>query len=109
MFPKTERLPKKLFDEVFSSGRSFHTTFFNVRYLKSNSVRVAVVVSKKVATGAVKRHFLKRRIFNCLNTIKQDFPVGSYILFLKKKDGNYSREDISNDLEEIVNKVVNIN
>jgi len=65
MIKKENRLSgKRIVGKVISKGSSFRTEFFSCRILpsRSQSVRMTVVVSKKVSPQAVVRNKIKRRV-----------------------------------------------
>ncbi len=72
-----------------TSGKNISTGGFYLKTLKSNEIkdisRFAVAVPKKVAKNAIKRHFLKRRVFNIVKENKALFPVADYIIFVNKE------------------------
>ncbi len=69
MLPKIQKIHlDKEFNEIFKTGRSAYGRFLGVK-IKENNLeysRFAVILGLKVEKSAVKRHFLKRRIFKLL-------------------------------------------
>ncbi len=68
MFKKKERLTKAEFTECFKIGKRHHFPYVTIITSPYNSLKVAVVVGKKVAKSAVKRNLIKRRIYSLLHT-----------------------------------------
>ena len=67
MLAKKNRLDKKLFDQVFENGRTYHSNSLYLKLMElPNEKKFSVVVPKKVVKGAVRRIFLKRKIYNIL-------------------------------------------
>jgi len=72
MLPKTQRITKALFDEIYKKGRICHSAFFTLRVLDTHTTRLSrfsVVVGKKVERGAVGRNRLRRRGYAILRTL----------------------------------------
>lgn len=88
MIKKIERVSKKLFQEVFSGGKSKNTLIFSAKMAISEDgmTRFAVVVPKTVAKKAHDRNRI-RRIF--YTAIKNSYKAGSQkavFLFICKKE-----------------------
>ncbi len=87
MLPKKERVDTKRFNEALASGKTVFHPLFSVRTLKTKdeSFKVAAVVPKAVAKGAVKRNELRRLVYNFALQSKGFFKKSTtYIIFLKK-------------------------
>jgi ribonuclease P protein component len=105
MLPKTQRISTKRFGEIMTSGKNISAGGFYLKTLKSDSVRFAVAVPKKVAKSAIKRHLLKRRVFNILRLNKGLFPAGDYIIFLNKEVADFNKDQFSEGVKNLANKV----
>jgi ribonuclease P protein component len=107
MIPKNNRVGKHLFDEVFSLGRTEHGEFLYLKYIKTEKPisKVSVVVPKKIASRAVSRNSIRRKIQGCilplLPVIK---PYYACIFFLKKNILKTNQEDICNEVQELLKK-----
>jgi ribonuclease P protein component len=66
MFKKKERLTKAEFSEAFSTGQRHQFSNLTVITKPLPTLKVAVVVGKKVAKSAVRRNILKRLIYASL-------------------------------------------
>jgi ribonuclease P protein component len=90
MLAKKIRIKKSDFTELLRSGRSFYSDNFILKAMKAKNIaetsRFAVIISKKVASKAVTRNFLKRRskyaLMKKLMIIKKGFIIALWI----KKD-----------------------
>ena len=93
MFKKQYRLNTSLFKEVFNFGKTHKEEFFLIKQKKNDikHSRFAVVVSKKIEKKAVKRNYLKRRVFAALKQVYKDFPKADYVFILNSgvKDIQY--------------------
>jgi ribonuclease P protein component len=105
MLPKSERLDTKRFNEIIASGRNINAGGFYIKFLSSEKARFAVVVSKKITKSAIKRHFIKRKVFNVLREIKQVFPVSDYIVFVGKESVDFDKEKWVEDLKNMAQKL----
>ncbi|PIP87444.1 ribonuclease P protein component [Candidatus Campbellbacteria bacterium CG22_combo_CG10-13_8_21_14_all_36_13] len=103
MLSKDKKLNKDLFNKVFSTGKTIHGETLYIKFTKNNNEtkRFAVVVPKKVEKMAVKRVFLKRKIFNVLKDIYNNIkPNIDCIIFFKNKDIENLKEEISSLLNK---------
>lgn len=66
MLPKNKRISKDSFKTILQKGTSYHTENFTLRVLPSEKEGFAVLVSKKVAKGAVDRNRIRRRVYSVL-------------------------------------------
>lgn len=105
MLPKSERLDTKRFNEIIASGKNISAGSFYFKALKSDKLRFAVVISKKVAKSAIKRHFIKRRVFNSIMKNKDQFPVSDYIVFANKDVLEMSKEQIEENIKNMAKKL----
>ena len=88
MLPKRNKINKKLFNEVFKNGKTYHSNSLYAKISKlptAQESKFAVVVPTKVSKKPTKRNKLKRQGYNIIkkhiNEIKKGFVV---IFFLKK-------------------------
>jgi len=105
MLPKSERLDTKRFDEIIASGRNINAGAFYFKALNNDSLRFAVVISKKVSKSAIKRHFLKRRVFNSIKENKALFPPADYIVFANKEILDLNQAQITEAVKLAAQKV----
>lgn len=104
MLPKISRINTSRFSEIVKSGKNLSFGPFYLKFLPNPEVRFAVVVPKKAIKGAIKRHLLKRRVFNAIKDNKHLFSPSDYIIFVTKEVENLSFEQISVKIKEIANK-----
>jgi ribonuclease P protein component len=111
VFPKKNRITKKVFDELMKNGRVFHSLGFSFRFMKKEGTvpRFSFVVSKKVAKNAVDRNVAKRKGYHALRELV--FPlkihemnglVGAF--FFKKEGKNMGFEGIKREIRELLVK-----
>jgi ribonuclease P protein component len=84
MLKKSNRLSRTEFSEYFKTGKRYHFDHVTVVYSPAQTFLCAVVVSKKVSKGAVRRNTLKRRVYTRLAKFqKEDAATGVFIILLK--------------------------
>lgn len=105
MLPKKERLDTKRFDEIIASGRNINAGAFYLKALNNDSLRFSVVIPKKVAKNAIKRHVFKRRVFNIIRENKALFPAGDYIVFANKEVLDMNVEQITENIKNMAQKL----
>lgn len=105
MLPKTSRINTVRFNEIIKSGKNIGFGPFYLKLLPNQEARFAVVVPKKIVKGAIKRHFIKRRVFNALKIYKNLFPSSDYVVFVNKEALDLSALEVSEKIKEIANKV----
>ena len=107
MLPKHKKIPRKLFNDILTRGKIFHSPNITLRIRKndSNNTVFSFVVSKKVAKKSVERNKLKRQGYSIikefLDKIKGSY---SYIFFLKKGIIGMKYKDIKNEIYSILDK-----
>lgn len=83
MLPKRRRLTAAEVREVIARGRGRRGTALSVKILETNTpLRCAVVVSKKVARGAVERNRLRRAVYRALESVPLP-KTGRAVLFVQ--------------------------
>lgn len=105
MLPKIYRLTKKDgLEDVCKKGKSVKKNCFLIKSRENNLsiVRIAFVVSKKIAPKANKRNLLKRRLRNAARNILETFPAGKDIVIFALNDtSKYSFNELQEKLKEI--------
>jgi len=82
MLPKRRRLSAAEVRNIITAGRSGRAGFLSVKHIPSTQLlRAAVVVSKKVARGAVERNRLRRAVYRALVSCSGS---GSVVIFVQK-------------------------
>lgn len=107
MFPKENRVPRDIIKKVLFEGEKIQTELFLLRKKENNldHNRFAVVVSKKVAKTAVKRHYLKRLFKNSLKEFFTDYdtnqkPGLDIVLILNSKSATTTKDAIIDTLSK---------
>lgn len=78
------RINKKAdFRQLLKYGKVTRTEYFIVRFIKGDTVRFAVNISKKMAKRANKRNFAKRRLRSLMAQYPPNIP-GDYLFSLNK-------------------------
>lgn len=88
-----------------ASGRNISAGGFYLKTLNNDSLRFAVAIPKKVAKSAIKRHLLKRRIFNIIKENKAIFPVADYIVFANKESLVLNKTQTEEAIKMLAQKV----
>lgn len=84
MLPKRERLTTERFDQVFKTGKRYHSPYFQIITTPSPTFHGAVVVGKKVYKKAVDRNRLRRQLYGVLYRHQQtQTKRGIYIIIAK--------------------------
>lgn len=93
MLKKTERIPRKTFNEVFTRSKVVSRgSFFVVKMVPNLIFQCSVVVSKKVAKKATERNYIKRVLYTLISQYKKQNPsfLGTYIVIFQKKPIHYA-------------------
>lgn len=106
MFPKKNRVNKKLVEKIFKEGAFIGSYFLSLKYVLTKSTtppRVSFVVPKKVGKKAVRRNYLKRRGYLILEKYFKKIPNGFYGVFIFNKTSTVL--EIENEIKKILNKI----
>lgn len=82
MLAKPSRLSAVEVREILKEGRSVRSTTLSAKYIRASGARAAVVVSSKVAKGAVLRNRLRRAVYRSL---QQVLPKDVHVVFFLHK------------------------
>lgn len=108
MLPAKNRLTRgKDFKRINSSGKSFFSFYFRLKYLANNQElsRFGIVVSTKVSKRANKRNRIKRQIREIIRLNKTKIKFGyDLIIFVKNSALNQKYQDLERDLGSILAK-----
>ncbi len=93
MFKKTKRLTQSEFSEYFKIGKRHNSPAFTIVTHPLPSLKVSVVVGKKVAKSAVKRNLIKRRVYASLRRelVGSEFS-GVLIVLIKPSYNDFNRK-----------------
>ncbi len=101
--PKKNRLSGAEIRRIRSPRRS-HGELFSLSVSPSDGAeaKFACVVSKKVASSAVRRNTIKRRCRDIFRGSLVSLPAGSYILYAKKGAAEASYAAMAEDLAKLL-------
>ena len=106
MLPKEHRLKKeKDFERVLKKGKSKKGDFLILRVVKNNlkTIRIGVVVSRKVSKKAVLRNKTKRKLREAARAnIKKIKPGYDLVFFTKKGIEKKSFSEIKKEVEKLI-------
>jgi ribonuclease P protein component len=85
MLPKSKRLTTEEIESL-SNGKSVFGTLISMRAIKSDTLKFAVSVSKKVAPLAVDRNRLRRKVYNSLPSLISEIKSPAFIMIMPKKE-----------------------
>ncbi len=105
MLAKKERLSRDAFNRFFSIGKRLNTPSLTLIYAPYTTFHGAVVVSKKVATRAVKRNILRRRLYSILYKHKEVGITGVYIAILRKTPQTPTYATLKDELNTLLDKI----
>lgn len=80
MLPKRSRLTAQEVRDVMKAGRSARVLGLSAKIMPAASPKIAVVISKKVAPGAVERNRLRRLVYRSL---PPPLPRARVVLFVQ--------------------------
>src|SRR3989344_4165629 len=101
MFPKGKRLSRDEFPLALKEGRRFSSKNLSI-LVPRRGEGYAVVVSKKVATLAVTRHAIKRKIVSALTNVP--LPK-SLIVFPKSSVIAVHYKDLRQEIEALIKTI----
>lgn len=99
MLPSKNRLKRDDFKTLVGGKRTI-TEHFSCTSHPSTLLQVAVVISKKVATRAVDRHLLKRRIHTVIH--KKSPPAGVYNIYARKNSHTLTYSQIEEEIATLL-------
>ena len=92
MLPKRQKVPRRLFIEALTKGRSIHSKYLSLRFLKSKELkqsRFSFIVSSKVSKKATVRNLLKRRGYYIVRKNKKNISDQFiFLFFFSAKSGS---------------------
>jgi ribonuclease P protein component len=99
MFPRKQRIPRSVLDNLFKQKKSVSGDFFVFKTFENNlkRKRFAVIVPKKIEKGATRRHLLKRQIINIIMETQRglgEYKNADFLFFINKKteDKNFKEK-----------------
>ena len=108
MLPKKNRVTTKDFRGVLKAGRVYHSPHFYLRSIPSGTDtqgQFSVVVSKKVAPGAVERNVLRRKLYGMLELHLKNFKKSEKtLIYLKEDIRKISRKSTMDELNDLLHR-----
>ena len=101
MFKKAHRLSTREFNHFFSAGKKHHSKHLTIITHPHPTLKVAVVVGKKVSKSAVKRNVYKRRVLALLKEVLGD-QSGVYIVLVKPTFATLARKVATQEVQSAV-------
>ncbi len=98
MIPKTKKIKRSLFQEVFLLGKNKNSQFFRVKVRESDDLKFGFVIPKKVYKKAVDRNRIKRVFFNTIKELDFEPKKSEYIFFSQKSIKGVEDKDIQEDI-----------
>lgn len=104
MLKKRDRLTAKDIESL-SLGKSVFGTLLSFRYVLAPKTGISVTVSKKVASQAILRNRIRRRVYSVLQNIVPKVTTPAKILIMPKKECmNIPLSQISKEIEVLFAK-----
>jgi ribonuclease P protein component len=90
---------------ALSQGKSVFGTLLSLRFLPAVRTKFAVAVSKKVASRAVDRNAVRRKVYDVLKTASKGLKTGVFAMIMPKKEClSASPESIGVEVEAVFKK-----
>jgi ribonuclease P protein component len=104
---KNQRLGRKMFAEVFKTGKRFSSPYFLMVVGSSpdSSFRLVAVVGKKVSRSAVVRNKTKRRIYGAVRALHAGIKGCAVIIIAKKGAETAFYKNISPEISKLFKDV----
>jgi ribonuclease P protein component len=108
MLPKKNRISKENFPSPKRQGfRVFSQLFSVVFYKGEEEIRMAVVVSKKIAKTAVMRNRIRRKMYSILREgTKRTNKKGTLVIYPKKEALTAKFSVLEKEVVEVIHKVL---
>jgi len=107
MLAQKYRLKKrKDFERVYKQGKGFKQDFLFLKTVENNleNSRIGIVVSKKIASKAVERNLIKRRLREAVKKRLPEMKQGLDIVIVAQAGIN--KRTLFQDIEQILNKIL---
>jgi len=85
MLRKADRLTTQEVTAL-SQGKSVFGTLLSLRFLASKTSKFAVTVSKKVASRAVDRNAIRRKVYDSIGSVQKNIKNPVFLMVLPKKE-----------------------
>ena len=107
MLKKSRKIKKEDLSSLFRNGKSVSTGYFSLKFLYGvpGQSAFAVIVGKKLASSAVVRNRIKRRVYDSLSTLYGRIPKPVYAaVFPKNEAQNLKGEALHKELALVLKK-----
>lgn len=103
MLSKPYRLPIQ--DFIGKKGKVIKTPYFVLKRFSAERPfsRFGIVISSKVFRRAVDRNRLKRQIFNFLRELKENLPIGDYLIIALPPIAQLKKDALKQELFKLLN------
>lgn len=118
MFPKKNRVEKKLVEKIFKEGEFLNSPNLTLKFIKKETKipQFSFIAPKTVSKRAVDRNLLRRRGYSALRKHIHLFPknIAGAFIFGKKSLGFFGGrknktinpfKNLENEIEKILNKI----
>jgi ribonuclease P protein component len=102
MLPGKIRLTRALFKPLIASRHFYHSEHFILRAAPSNTIRIGVSVSKKVAKSAVVRNKIRRRVYSALKELMPIFKPALYLFVAKSGAEKNKAKELLSELTGLI-------
>lgn len=109
MLPKSERLIKSEFNQVFSKGKIYSSPTLLIKVLEKDSSKskFSVSVSKKVAPKAVVRNKIRRAVYRAIAKIIKNIKNIDCTVIVKKDLSKSPQNEIDQSVTNILSDRIN--
>jgi ribonuclease P protein component len=110
MLSAKNRLNKREVERIFRKGANLSESFLYARFLenKAKRSRFAIIVSKKIHSGAVERNRLRRKTYAILQELMPNFSDRNLDMAIGYRSAPKSEEEIAPIIEKDLKKTGNL-
>jgi ribonuclease P protein component len=102
MLKSSNRLSVEQFNMIMEKGRTIHSPFFYLRFIKEpDTTQISATVSKKVAKLAVERNKIRRQMYGSIKKIIKHIQNGYKIIVFAKKTNFGDSLELEKTLTEL--------
>lgn len=87
MLPAYQRLNSQEVAAVFAKSKRLRGNLVHINYRVDDSTKAAAVVGKKLARSAVRRNYLRRRLYHTLRNTWNDIPEHIHLVLILTPQG----------------------
>jgi ribonuclease P protein component len=90
---------------ALSQGKSVFGTLLSLRFTPADRSKFAVSVSKKVASRAVDRNVIRRKVYDAIKTAQDGLKTSVFAMILPKKEClTADSESVRSEIEAVFKK-----